>query len=62
MKINAKGGTEFGRFDNTNKKLLSVSYEELRRRLQKEEKAKARKKKRKSAKTSAASRALGGVS
>ena len=33
MKIKAKGKTEFERFDNAMKKILSVSHEEMQRRL-----------------------------
>ena len=59
MKINVKGSAEFKRFDNATKRLLTVPYEELQRRLKNEGRAKSRRKKRKSAKTSA-SRAPGG--
>ena len=51
MKIEAEGRTEFSRFVNVLKKLLSVSREELQRRLDAEKEAKNNK--RKPAKTSA---------
>lgn len=44
MKINAEGKTEFERFDNTMKKLLSVPHEEIKQALDKENKNKKRKK------------------
>ena len=56
MKINANGNTEAKRFDAVVRKLLSVSYVELRRRLNLED---LQKNKRKAAKPSAASRASG---
>ena len=62
MKLLTKGRTEFQRFDNSMWKILSVSHEELQRRLESEEKAKARNKKRKPSKTSAVSLAPDGVS
>ena len=55
MKLNANGNTELTRFNNTMSKLLSVSYDELQRRL-----TKASKKRRKAAKLSVSSRDLGG--
>jgi len=33
MKIRSQGKTEFERFDNVMEKLLSVSHEEIRRRI-----------------------------
>jgi hypothetical protein len=47
MKLNVKGRTEFERFDNTIKKLLSVPHSEIQAKLDAEKKAKARKKTRK---------------
>jgi len=60
MKINAEGKTEFERFNNTMKKILSVSKEEMDRRLAADPRGhpKTKKKKRKPAKASA-SRASG---
>ena len=56
MKLRASGGSEFQRFNNVIDKLISVSHDELKRRLKAEEKVKE---KRKAAKPSAASRASG---
>jgi hypothetical protein len=63
MKIKAKGQTEFERFSNVVKKVLSVSKEEMDRRLAADPRGhyKSEKKKRKPAKASA-SRASGGDS
>ena len=47
MKANIDGETEFERFDKALRKLLAVPYSELRRRLKKEERAKAKRKARK---------------
>jgi hypothetical protein len=60
MKIKSEGHSEFERFDNVMKKLLSVSKEELDRRLAADPRGhpKAKTKKRKPAKASA-SRASG---
>jgi hypothetical protein len=60
MKINAEGKTEFERFNNVVKKVLSVSKEEMDRRLAADPRGheKPRRKKRKPAKASA-SRASG---
>jgi hypothetical protein len=55
MKINAEGKTEFGQFDSTMKKLLSVPHEEIKRALDKEKKTKKKRKKL----TSSASRVAG---
>ena len=59
MKIETSGKSELQRFDNVVRRLLSVPYAELQRRLKKEEKGKGKKKKRKVFKPSAASRASG---
>jgi len=62
MKIKSEGKTEFERFDNVMKKLLSVSKEELDKRLAADPRGHSgQKKKRKPAKASA-SRAAGGDS
>jgi hypothetical protein len=63
MKINAEGKTEFERFNNVVKKVLSVSKEEMDRRLAADPRGhyKSEKKKRKTAKASA-SRASGASS
>ena len=53
MKIKSEGKTEFERFDNSIKKLLSVSKEELDRRLAADPRGHPKKKKRKPAKASA---------
>ncbi len=58
MKINAEGKTEFERFDNVIKKLLSISKEELDRRVAADPRGHPKTKKRKPAKASA-SRASG---
>ena len=60
MKIKAEGKTEFERFDNVIKKMLTVSKEELDRRLAADPRGhpKPKRKKRKPAKTSV-SRASG---
>jgi len=60
MKVRAEGKTEFERFDNVMKTLLSVSKDELGRRLAADPRGhpKPKKKKRKPAKASA-SRASG---
>jgi len=60
MKLKAEGKTEFERFNNVMKKMLSVSHEEMQRRLAADPRghAKPKKKKRKPAKASA-SRASG---
>lgn len=44
MKIEAEGETEFERFDNTMKKLLSVPHEKIKQALDKENKKKKRRK------------------
>jgi hypothetical protein len=44
LKINADGKTEFERFDNTMKKLLSVSHEEIKQKLDAEKRDRKRKK------------------
>ena len=56
MKLRVSGKMDSERFDKAVRRLLTVSYAELQRRLAADKKAK---KKRKSAKTSAASRASG---
>ncbi len=63
MKIKTEGKTEFDRFNNVVKKMLSVSKEELQRRLDADPRGhpKPTRKKRKPAKASA-SRASGGDS
>jgi hypothetical protein len=43
LKINAEGKTEFERFDNTMKRLLSVPHEEIKQELEAEERSKKRK-------------------
>jgi len=53
MKIEAKGKTEFERFENTLDALLSVPHSEIKAKLDAEKKAKKRKK----AKASASGRA-----
>ncbi len=58
MKVKAEGRTEFERFDNAIKKLLSVSKEEMERRLAADPRGHPKKKKRKPANASA-SRASG---
>jgi hypothetical protein len=60
MKINVKGKTEFDRFNNVMGKLLSVSKEEMDRRIAEDPRGhpKPKRKKRKPAKASA-SRASG---
>jgi hypothetical protein len=58
MKLKVEGRTEFERFDNAMKKILSVSKEELDRRLAADPRGHPKKKKRKPAKASA-SRASG---
>ena len=59
MKVKAEGTTEFERFNNVVNKILSVSKEELDRRLAADPRghSKPKSKKRKPAKTSASSRA-----
>lgn len=44
MKIRSDGKTEFERFDNVMKKILSVSHEEMQRRLKADPRGKAHKK------------------
>jgi hypothetical protein len=61
MKIKASGNTEFERFNNVMGKLLSVSHEEMQRRIEADPRGKPKKKKRKPAKVSA-SRASGAPS
>lgn len=56
MKLEMAGNTDRERFDNAIKKLLCISSQELKRRLNAERRAE---KKRKSAKPSVASRASG---
>ena len=56
MKINITGRNELERFDNAVKKMLTISREELQRRLDAEERAK---KKRKAVKPYPFSRAFG---
>ena len=60
MKINAEGNTELERFNNSMKKIISVSHEEIQCRLEADPRghAKPKRKKRKPAKASA-SRAIG---
>ena len=53
MKIKAEGKTEFERFDNVMRKILSVSHEEMQRRMKADPRGKPKKKKRKPAKVSA---------
>jgi hypothetical protein len=47
MKVKSEGKTEFQRFDNVMSKLLSVSSDEMKRRLDADPRGKAKKKKRK---------------
>lgn len=61
MKIRIDGKTEFERFNNAMKKILSVSHEEMQRRIAADPRGKPKNKKRKPAKASA-SRASGGAS
>lgn len=58
MKIKSSGNNEFERFDNVMGKLLSVSHEEMQRRIAADPRGHGKKKKRKSVRTSA-SRAAG---
>jgi hypothetical protein len=58
VKIKTDGKTESQRFDNAMKKILSVSHEEIQRRLAADPRGHIQKKKRKPAKASA-SRASG---
>jgi hypothetical protein len=57
MKITIEGKTEFERFNNAVGKLLSVSHEEMQKRIAVDPRMKPKSKKRKPAKASASSRA-----